>query len=133
MSIGALKSFFLGGGGIFFKFSIIRVDLRPFHLSHSYSLQSNITRTESSWSVIPLILGYRLPTPDVPLSGFPNCLRRRVTATLDSQCNHWNCLLLSRYVSLELSVTNYSKFILQPMVSRQLLGIGTPLGFMIRF
>jgi hypothetical protein len=45
----------------------------------------NYTRTESSWSAVsPLVLRYRLPTEDIPLPGFPNCLRGTAAANLDS-------------------------------------------------
>jgi hypothetical protein len=54
-----------------------------------------------------LVLRYRHPTADVRLPGFPNCPYRTATATLDSQCTHWNCLLLSRTIlSGDLSITN---------------------------
>jgi hypothetical protein len=54
---------------------------------HSYDIQSTITHTESS-SVVTPVLGYRFPTADVPLPGFPNYPRRIATATLDSVCCH---------------------------------------------
>jgi hypothetical protein len=55
--------------------TVYRVELSPNHTITVYSLsllhtQSVVhyTRTESSWSALPLVLGYRLPTADVPLS-----------------------------------------------------------------
>jgi hypothetical protein len=44
------------------------------------------THTESSWSAVPPVLGYRLTTADVTLPGFSNCPRDTATANLDSLC-----------------------------------------------
>jgi hypothetical protein len=64
---------------------------------HYYTVCSlsvvHYTCTESSWSAVPKVLGYRLPMADVSLLGFPNCLCRTATATLDSLCTYWNSLL----------------------------------------
>jgi hypothetical protein len=54
---------------------------------------SESTHTESSWSAVLPVLGYRLPTADVP--GFLNCLRDTATAKRDSLSHpvFWNFLL----------------------------------------